>query len=152
MTGLAKQQHLTKECILSISSTLSEINKITEKWKILPTGNDQNEAEKGFDLQKFEKIFASFGSNIDPENEDVTEFSYLLDLRDQVNESKKKLAFLQANKATVGPEEVLKEAINLRMLIPKLRSSEIEFVYKFIEKWKKAITTMCNDLNAASGN
>ena len=143
-----------KSSIQSIGSSLEEIDKSAKQWVMQPVNDDQNNDDfdiNSINISQFSNVFSTFEDSIN--SKEFTEsYNNLASLRNQVSESKKRLDHLIDNKASVGPQEVLNEAINLKMLIPKLRSAETDFVYKFMNNWKESLSKLCDELQKIATN
>lgn len=143
-----------KSSIQSIGSSLEEIDKSAKQWVMQPVNDDQNNDDfdiNSINISQFSNVFATFEDSINIK-EFTESYNNLASLRNQVSESKKRLDHLIDNKASVGPQEVLNEAINLKMLIPKLRSAETDFVYKFMNNWKESLSKLCDELQKTATN
>ena len=143
-----------KSSIQSIGSSLEEIDKSAKQWVMQPVNDDQNNDDfdiNSINISQFSNVFATFEDSINIK-EFTESYNNLASLRNQVSESKKRLDHLIYNKASVGPQEVLNEAINLKMLIPKLRSAETDFVYKFMNNWKESLSKLCDELQKTATN
>lgn len=143
-----------KSSIQSIGSSLEEIDKSAKQWVMQPVNDDQNNDDfdiNSINISQFSNVFATFEDSINIK-EFTESYNNLASLRNQVSESKKRLDHLIDNKASVGPQEVLNEAINLKMLIPKLRSAETDFVYKFMNNWKESLSKLCDELQKIATN
>lgn len=142
------------DSIHSIGTSLEEIESCAKHWVMLPVESSQGTDDfdvNSVSISRFSNAFRCFESSANAK--DLTDsYSSLVALRTQVSESKKRLSHLKDNKATVGPAEVLKEAVNLKMLIPKLRSAETDFVFKFMNNWRESLSKMCVELQQFTTN
>ncbi|OHT06947.1 hypothetical protein TRFO_24909 [Tritrichomonas foetus] len=144
---LMKQQETIKNSMANVSQTLADLAKRVESWPKQLTDEDENDdLQIDIDLTNYSRIFGVFASVIAP-LESGESYKKLVEIRNKVNESRKRLDNLKASKNIVGPEAVLEEATKLRPLLHQLRNTEAEFVYVLMHHWRAATQTISTDLH-----
>lgn len=146
MSDFLKQQGILQQSLSTVSQSLSDVDSHIRDWPVRPTGNAAHDNQPILlNVSTYAAAFQAFSEHIDP-SEFQRAHRELLELRAQVAEARRKFNASRANKASLGAEAVLNEAVQLRMLMTQLHGHETEFIYKLMNQWKNAIAGLAEGL------
>jgi hypothetical protein len=134
-TNILKQQQSLSSSISDAGLSLAEITRVLRHWPRFETGKDAPDRPSPAKFPDYSSIFLFYAKLLETCDLQPTH-EHLVELRRTTNASRKRYAELLRMKATVGPVEVLQEALKLKEHLANLHRAEVDFCCVLVNQWR----------------